>query len=557
MPMTSARTAIAVMLLGFVSLARAQQAPSVASAPSAPQVVRVDGQFVPANGLPPAAVETVTLAIYASAIDATPLFEETQDVRVNAQGRYAIFLGATRAEGVPMSLFAPGESRWLGMRFARPGEGEQARVPLTSVPYALHASDADTLGGLPPSAFLRASGTAGPTGTPGAASTTARAAGSNVSTGTANFIGKFTNAVDLTSSVLSEHNGRIGLSTTTPLDFLHSQFTDNTGSLTGLAVQNLGSTAASYSGMLFYDQNGALAQFQGFNNVSHEYRINNIASGGSINFMINSSSKFVVAPGGSIGIGTNNPTRGLLEIVGGSGTYSLGTFGLFTTAGATGNNPPTSFASASLYATSTIVGLNFIAHSDERIKRIQGRSDAARDLATLAGIEVTDYTYIDALAKGTGPQKKVIAQQVERVYPQAVSRSTDVVPDIYLKAQVKDGWVMLTTNLKQGERVRLIGTNNEGIRDVLEIAEGKFRTDFTAEGDEVFVYGREVKDFRAVDYEAIAMLNVSATQELHRRLEQQTSDLAAQAQELATLKQQLADLQSALVAARLVANDKK
>ena len=42
----------------------------------------------------------------------------------------------------------------------------------------------------------------------------------------------------------------------------------------------------AYSGMLFYDQNGALGQFQGFNNSTHEYRINNIATGGSINFMI-------------------------------------------------------------------------------------------------------------------------------------------------------------------------------------------------------------------------------------------------------------------------------
>ena len=52
--------------------------------------------------------------------------------------------------------------------------------------------------------------------------------------------------------------------------------------------------------MLFYDQNGALAQFQGFNNSTHEYRINNIAAGGSIDFMIGSTSKFLVANNGFI-----------------------------------------------------------------------------------------------------------------------------------------------------------------------------------------------------------------------------------------------------------------
>ncbi|MEM9259518.1 MAG: hypothetical protein AAGA62_07710, partial [Bacteroidota bacterium] len=35
----------------------------------------------------------------------------------------------------------------------------------------------------------------------------------------------------------------------------------------------------------------------------------------------------------------------------------------------------------------------------------------------------------------------------------------------------------------------------------------------------LFVYGREVDDFHTVDYEAISMLNVSATQEQQRRIE--------------------------------------
>ena len=69
------------------------------------------------------------------------------------------------------------------------------------------------------------------------------------------------------------------------------RFTNTAGGFTGLAVQNMGNTATSYSGMLFYDQFGALGQFQGFNNVTHEYRINNIASNGSINFMLGSASR--------------------------------------------------------------------------------------------------------------------------------------------------------------------------------------------------------------------------------------------------------------------------
>ena len=39
----------------------------------------------------------------------------------------------------------------------------------------------------------------------------------------------------------------------------------------------------------------------------------------------------------------------------------------------------------------------------------------------------------------------------------------------------------------------------QGIHEVLEVAEGKLRTDFAVEGDEVFVYGREVDAFRSVE----------------------------------------------------------
>ena len=83
-----------------------------------------------------------------------------------------------------------------------------------------------------------------------------------------------------------------------------------------------------------------------------------------------------------------------------------------------------------------------------------------------------------------------------------------------------------------------------------QVESGRFLTDFVEDAGQVFVYGREVKDFRVVDYEAIAMLNVSATQELSRRLEQQAT-------ETASLKQELAELRTALTAALEVVNAAK
>jgi cell shape-determining protein MreC len=36
---------------------------------------------------------------------------------------------------------------------------------------------------------------------------------------------------------------------------------------------------------------------------------------------------------------------------------------------------------------------------------------------------------------------------------------------------------------------------------------------------DVFVYGKLVHDFKTVDYDALSMLNISATQELYRKIE--------------------------------------
>jgi hypothetical protein len=309
--MRSVTACVATALLCLLSATAlyAQQASSSAVT-AVPRLVRVTGTFVPVGGTPAASVETVTLAIYAEETGGAPLWQETQGVTVGADGRYTVLLGATQPDGLPLDLFASGEARWLGRRFERAGESEPARVALVSVPYAIKASDADTLGGLPASAYLLAeSGVSASAGTPsvGVASALTAPIVAPLSAGTPGYVGKFVSPTDLGDSLIYDTGVMVGVNTTTPKDFFSVRFSDTGGTFTGVAVQNLASTATAYSGMLFFDQTGALGQFQGFNNSTHEYRINNIASNGSINFMIGSSSKFRVAPNGNIGIGVASP----------------------------------------------------------------------------------------------------------------------------------------------------------------------------------------------------------------------------------------------------------
>ncbi len=221
---------------------------------------------------------------------------------------------------------------------------------------------------------------------------------------------------------------------------------------------------------------------------------------------------------GSVGIGTNNPTRGKVDIEG-FVSRALGLHAFLGRSGIVGISAGSSPANYSLYASHRIAASSFNAHSDARIKSIVGLSDNNADLNTLMAIEVTDYTMLDKVTNGDQPYKKVIGQQLRDVFPQAVTLSADVVPDIYQPASVEDGWIALATDLEVGDRVRLITDDGASVHEVLEVRADRFRIAKSLEG-RIFVYGREVDDFHNVDYEAISMLNVSATQALHRRIEQ-------------------------------------
>ena len=306
-----------------------------------------------------------------------------------------------------------------------------------------------------------------------------------------------------------DNEGRVGIGTTKPISGLSIS-----------SVKAKANTPDQVIGQLTFvgfDRSVAsasiLAQSPGWDDASH--MIFKTSKGGD-----GAQERMRITSEGNVGIGATNPTRGKVEIVGSSNLYRMPLMMMLRPDGRnTPLMPGQGQTDISLYADGAIAAPIFYAFSDERIKRLEGRSDAARDLSTLMGIEITDYHYKDVIRKGDGAHKKVAGQQVEKVFPQAVIKTTDVVPDIYLKATTRDGWIMLATNLKKGERVRLIGEKQEGIHEVLQVGEGRFRTAFAADGSDVFVYGREVNDARRVDYEAISMLNVSATQELARRLE--------------------------------------
>ena len=216
---------LAAMMLspGVVPL-KAQEA-------TVPRVIQFSGVLRDSAGQPLTGVQGVSFALYRDQEGGSPLWIETQNVAADEYGRFAVLLGAATADGVPIEMFSSGESRWLGVQAiqSRDRDGavlpEQPRVLLVSVPYALKAADAETLGGLPASAFLLASNIVTErvkdSGGLTVAAVTDGPITAAVTAGTVGRIGKFINATDLGDSVLFEDANKIGLGTTTPSDRLH------------------------------------------------------------------------------------------------------------------------------------------------------------------------------------------------------------------------------------------------------------------------------------------------------------------------------------------------
>ncbi len=134
------------LVLFSASLSFAQSVP-VSPGAAVPPVIRFSGTLAIAAGHVP-----VTFGLYSEETGGAPLWVETQTLLVDAAGRYQVVLGATRT--LPADVFASGEARWLDV--AVEGLAPQPRRLLVSVPYAMKAADAETIGGKPLSAFVLA-----------------------------------------------------------------------------------------------------------------------------------------------------------------------------------------------------------------------------------------------------------------------------------------------------------------------------------------------------------------------------------------------------------------
>jgi hypothetical protein len=386
-----------ILFLSFAETPFAQEPAGSSTTVTVPRLINVSGVLKDHSNQPLSGVVGLEFALYREQQSGAPLWMEIQNVQLDEQGRYSVLLGSAQGAGLPLELFTSNQSHWLGVKAQLPGRQEEPRVLLVSVPYALKAADADTLGGKPPSAFVLASdlpaaiGTSptSPSNTSSSLTKTDQPASFSLSgTGTTNKLLKWLDGTGtLGDSSLYENNGQVGIGTMTPGKTLHVFQNSDTGVLaltenphatglnafagtlaqastanlfsiahgSGRTLARYGVTLGGYSELLARDGSGLI--------------LGTGANANPIIFGTGNLERLRISPDGNIGIGTASPST-KLDVAGtlkatsfvgdGSGltnlpagptgatgpTGAVGATGSQGSAGATGPTGPTGTAGA-------------------------------------------------------------------------------------------------------------------------------------------------------------------------------------------------------------------
>jgi hypothetical protein len=254
--------------------AAAAAATTSTATPAVPGFINYSGALKDINGKPLTGITGVTFQLYKAEQGGSPIWIETQNITPDKNGKYTVTLGSTKLDASLSDSFANGEARWLGVQVS--GQEEQPRVLLVSVPYAMKAGDAQTIAGLPASAFVLANGAKqGAAGT-AAAGTASSSTSSKTSApptnptvtgkGVVSFIPMWDTTSDIIDSAIFQKSSQIGIATTSPtatLDVngkgnvrdtltLFPKSTDNTLAVSGTAFKiSTNGTVTFISGQKF------------------------------------------------------------------------------------------------------------------------------------------------------------------------------------------------------------------------------------------------------------------------------------------------------------------
>jgi len=415
-------------------------------------------------------------------------------------------------------------------------------------------------------------------------------------------LGQMTSATTFSPQMTITHSGAVGIGTTSPTQTLEVNGSAKVdGTLTVSQLNTSGSLVVSgnlqvnqtltASQGVFVPSNvivtqatpqGAYIQWNRTGGVGETDFLNQkgLGSGGFYFDELNTNNGIIQTPmvingAGYVGIGTTAPNypvevsgynwayfygkTAVTQSISGSGyaQFQLGNPDLWSANGQYSDGDFNCYYPIGIYVDNGgIAAQAFMATSDRRIKNIVGCPAGSNALQQVMQLRVTDYFMKDWLANGPRMHRGVIAQEVKKVLPQAVSENTNYIPDIYAPAvslcsNAHDG--TLTINLAKAHQLAV----NDWVRVLVDQADVKcqviatpddksftIRTDKS--GSQAFVYGRRVNDFMTVDYNQLFATGLGAIQELSRQAaaaNARVERLSKQVEEIAIAKKNIAELE--------------
>ena len=370
-----------------------------------------------------------------------------------------------------------------------------------------------------------------------AASSTTMALMNQFSTGALTFGTNNTNRMWLNA------DGKLGLGTSTPGTTLHIENTNNFGSdpsnttspslyilNTNNASTSAHSTATIRTGgsgggnpYLSFDLLGVKGYSMGIDNADGDkFKFQN-------NWSFNNAATPVltITTDNRVGIGTSTPEVPLH--VSSSVAQYVNIYGYLNQNIAQGNYGANTNVYYSIMADQRIRCPEFNAISDVRIKKDILKLNSVNSLSELNKLQVVNYAYIDQLANGNKSKTGFIAQEVEVVNDQFVNQSTDFIPSVFALAKsvsLQEDALKISTekphNFAKGDVVKFFA---EGKKEIISTVESIIDSQtFTIKGwteatDNVFIYGKKISDFRAIDFDQITALSVGAIQELSKQMD--------------------------------------
>ena len=314
-------------------------------------------------------------------------------------------------------------------------------------------------------------------------------------------------------------NGRIGIGTNNPQATLDVRGDVNiAGSLT-INNSNVNNINIKFNSNIFFYNSNQELNISNLTATSNTLRftndfinINNLIINGNIykssNLIENywqktpANSNNIYYNLGNIGIGITNPSF-KLHIIGDvniTGNYKR-------------NNTDITVSGSSITFSDTRIKTNIIDINDD---------NALQQILT---IEPKIYNYIDKKERGNDTVYGFIAQQIREVIPHAVKVETQFIPNIYKPYPYINNHIYtdedLTVLLNSNDVIRVKGIdNNYLIANIIDITSNCIKIDKEINGNECFIYGKEINDFHMLDKSYIYTLNVCAIQDLYKMIKE-------------------------------------